>query len=147
MRLQGSYRFKTEIARVWGALMNPQVIARLLPGVERLEPVGNDVYEAEMRLGIGPISGRYKARITLSEIDPPNHYRIRIQAQGPQGTVDANGVIDLTAEDGETVMHYEGEAVVTGLLMSMGARLLEPTAQMLVNQGLKNLEAQLGSSS
>ncbi len=146
MRLKGSYRFKAAIDRVWGALMNPQIIARLLPGIERLEPVGENAYEAEMRLGVGPISGRYKARITLSEMDPPNHYRIRIQAQGPQGTVDANGVIDLTADDGETVMHYEGEATVTGLLMSLGARLLEPTAQMLVNQGLKNLEAQLGDS-
>ncbi len=143
MRLKGSYRFRAAIDRVWGALMNPQVIARLLPGIERLEPVGENAYEAEMRLGVGPISGRYKARITLSEIDPPNHYRIRIQAQGPQGTVDANGVIDLTADGGETVMHYEGEATVTGLLMSLGARLLEPTAQMLVSQGLKNLEAQL----
>ena len=145
MRLKGSYRFKAAVDRVWGALMNPQVIARLLPGVERLEPVGDNIYEAEMRLGIGPISGRYKARITLSEIDPPNHYRIRIQAQGPQGTVDASGTIDLTADDGETILHYEGEAAVTGLLMSIGARLLEPTAQMLVNQGLKNLEAQLTS--
>jgi carbon monoxide dehydrogenase subunit G len=43
-------------------------------------------------------------------------------------------------------MHYEGEATVTGLLMSLGARLLEPTAQMLVNQGLKNLEALLIAS-
>jgi carbon monoxide dehydrogenase subunit G len=146
MRLQGSYRFPIAIDRVWGALMNPQVIARLLPGAERLEPVGDNIYEAEMRLGIGPISGRYKARITLSEIDPPNHYRIRIQAQGPQGTVDANGTIDLTADEAGTVMHYEGEATVTGLLMSLGARLLEPTAQMLVNQGLKNLEALLTAS-
>lgn len=147
MRLKGSYRFAAPIARVWGALMNPQVIACLLPGAERLEPVGDNVYEAEMRLGIGPISGRYKARITLSEIDPPNHYRLRIQAQGPQGAVDANGTIDLTAQEDGTVMHYEGEAVVTGLLMSMGARLLEPVAQTLIQQGLKALEGLLDTAS
>ncbi|HEU0022543.1 MAG TPA: carbon monoxide dehydrogenase subunit G, partial [Dehalococcoidia bacterium] len=89
MEISGSYEFNAPAEKVWGLLMDPKVLAKCLPGVESLDPIGPDEYQAVVNVGVGPIRGRYQAKIFLRDLNPHQSYRLVMQGSGPLGF--ANG--------------------------------------------------------
>lgn len=143
MHLSGTYTFKAPRQRVWDTIQNPDVIAQCMPGCEKFEPLGEDRYEATMRLGVGPIKGTYTGRIFLADRTEPEQYRMDVEGGGGPGHMRGSGVIQL-ADDGEsTVITYEGDAQVSGKIASVGQRLMGVTAKQLINQFFKCMERRL----
>lgn len=143
MKISGSYTFDAPQEEVWALLMDPGAISKAIPGVESFTPVGDNDYEAQLKLGIGAISGQYAGRVTITDIQPPTHYKMTIGGKGQRGFVNGTGEINLEPQDSKTVIHYTGDAALGGQLAGIGQRLIEGAARTLINQGLKSLEGQL----
>ncbi|MCW5853154.1 MAG: carbon monoxide dehydrogenase subunit G [Anaerolineae bacterium] len=143
MKIHGSYTFDAPQDEVWALLMDPQAIAKAIPGVENFHPIGENDYEAQLKLGLGAISGQYAGRVTISDVDAPTHYKMTVGGKGQRGFVNGHGEINLEPQDAKTVVHYTGDAALGGQLAGIGQRLVEGAARTLINQGFKSLEAQL----
>ena len=143
MKIHGSYTFDAPQDEVWALLMDPQAIAKAIPGVENFHPIGENDYEAQLKLGLGAISGQYAGRVTISDVDAPTHYKMTVGGKGQRGFVNGHGEINLEPQDAKTVVHYMGDAALGGQLAGIGQRLVEGAARTLINQGFKSLEAQL----
>ncbi len=143
MKLKGSHTFQAPRQTVWDLLMNPDVIARILPGVETFTPLGQDEYQAKINLGIGAVKGEYTGRVTLRDIIPPTYYKLVLNSNSQRGFVKGEGALNLEEQGGVTVLNYEGEAQIGGQLAGVGQRLLEGAARTLINQGFKALEAEI----
>lgn len=143
MHITGSYTFKADRQAVWDTLLDPETIAHCMPGKESFAKIGEDQYEAQMRIGIGPIKGSYKGRIRLSEQQPPESYRMGVEGGGGPGNVKGSGLLTLRAENGGTAVSYEGDAQISGRIASVGQRLLGVSAKQLINQFFKCMEARL----
>ncbi|MCS6939025.1 MAG: carbon monoxide dehydrogenase subunit G, partial [Roseiflexus sp.] len=76
MKISGSYTIDAPREVVWEALNDIEVLARIVPGCERLEQVGDNEYEGTIKIGIQAIRGVYNGRIRIEDIDPPNHYKL-----------------------------------------------------------------------
>ena len=68
MKVSASYQFNTTAPKVWAVLTDTKALARCIPGCDGLDPVGNDEYQAVMTVGIGPIKGRYNAKISIKRM-------------------------------------------------------------------------------
>ncbi len=143
MKISGSYTFNAPQDEVWDLLMDPNAIAKAIPGVDHFEPVGEHAFEAQLKLGIGAVSGQYAGRVTLSDIEAPTHYKMTIGGKGQRGFVNASGTVDLVGQDTQTLVNYHGDAAIGGQLAGVSQRLVEGAAKTLINQGFKSLESQL----
>ncbi len=145
MKISGSYTIDAPRDVVWEALNDIEVLARCIPGCERLEQVGDNEYEGTIKIGIQAIRGVYSGRIRIEDVDPPNHYKLIASGKSANGVVDGSGTVDLVAQDGKTLLMYGGEAQVGGTLASVGQRLIEGASRQLINQSLKALAEQIAT--
>ena len=144
MKITGTAVIKAPQAAVWAALNDMDVLARVVPGCESLNDLGDNHYEGVVKIGIAGIKGSYSGKIRLEDIDAPKHYKLIAAGKGSNGVVDAVGTVDLeTLADGTTQLNYGGEAQIGGMLASVGQRLIEGAARQLIGQAVKALEAQI----
>ena len=144
MKITGSAVINAPQQAVWDALNDMDVLARVVPGCESLNDLGDNHYEGVVKIGIAGIKGSYSGKIRLEDVTPPRHYKLVAAGKGSNGVVDATGTVDLEAlPDGTTQLNYGGEAQIGGMLASVGQRLIEGAARQLIGQSIKALEAQI----
>lgn len=139
MKIGGEYLFDGPPDVVWQTLLDPAALVRVLPGAEKLEPLGNDEYEAMMTLKVGPVQGQFQGRVKLENIQPPEGYTMVVDGRGAPGFVKATGNLRLSPDGARTRLTYDGDAQVGGRLASVGQRLVETSAKAIINQSLSGL--------
>lgn len=140
MKIEGSYRFNAPREKVWQVLIDPTIIAQCMPGCESLNEVGPDQYEATMKVGIASVKGSYKGKVTLKDKQVPSHYVLSGEGSGGPGFMQGDVTIDLEESNGQTVLRYSTEAKVGGIIASIGQRMLNGVAKMMVDQFFKKME-------
>lgn len=144
MKVAGTYTFSASREEVWAAINDPEVLARAIPGCQRLDQVGEHEFESTLKVGLQAVKGVYSGRVTLSNHQVPSHYEILIDGKGSNGFLKGTGAIDLEeAGEDKTLLKYKGEAQVGGTIASVGQRLLDGAAKTLINQSLKALAQQI----
>jgi 2-furoyl-CoA dehydrogenase large subunit len=121
--------------RVWAMLLDPKTLQAVIPGCHELWKISDTHFRAEVTLGIGPIKGRYRADVELSELDPPHGVTLGGSAEGALGFGAGEARITLTALDnGGTSLRYAYEAAIGGKVASTGGRLLDGAARVIIGQ-------------
>lgn len=135
MDFSGEYRIPASREKVWEALNDPAVLQQCIPGCETLEKSGDNELKANVRMKIGPVSAKFGGKVTLSDMDPPNGYRISGEGQGgAAGFAKGGAVVKLTEAEGATVLNYTADAQVGGKIAQIGARLIDGTAKKLADE-------------
>ena len=135
MDIKGEYRIAAPRDKVFAALNDPEVLKACIPGCESLDKTSDTEMTAKVKLRIGPVSASFSGKVTLSDIDPPNGYRISGEGQGGvAGFAKGGAVVKLADEGGATVLTYEVDAQVGGKIAQVGARLITGTAKKLADQ-------------
>jgi uncharacterized protein len=143
LKITGSYTIDAPRDQVWAALNDMEVLARIVPGCERLVQTGENEFEGTVKIGIQSIKGSYSGKIRLEDIQPPHHYKLVAAGRSSNGVVDGSGSVDLAEQDGKTVLTYGGDAQIGGTLASVGQRLIEGASKQMINQSLKALVEQI----
>jgi carbon monoxide dehydrogenase subunit G len=139
MKVEGNYTFEAPREMVYQLLQDPEVLAKTIPGCEQLNRVAEHEYETALAVTVGPIKGQFKAKIVLSDFNPPEGYKMEINATGPAGFVNGTGVVHLEELEALTLMSYQGDAQFGGRIVSVGQRLLDTTAKSLTRQSLESM--------
>ena len=145
MEVSGSYEFNAPAATVWSLLLDPEVLASCVPGVESLETVGDDQYQAVLSLGIGPVRGRYNAKITLRDQDPYHSYRLVVEGSGLLGFANGESEITLVEDNGKTTLQVKGDAQIGGRIARVGQRMMGSVAKGMLDQFIKCTQESLNS--
>jgi uncharacterized protein len=141
--ISGERTLSADRQRVWDALHDPDVLKAAIPGCEQLEPAGDDSYELTVNVGISAIKGRYSGRITLSESNPLDSYRLVARGSGMAGSAEGDAVISLS-EDGEgTLLRYEASVKASGAMARLGTRLISGAARMMADRFFAAFEEEL----
>ena len=133
MQVKSSYTFNAPAATVWETILDPQTIARCMPGCQALDPLGDDQYEAVINVGVGSIKASYKAKITLADQVPPTSYVLKVEGNGSPGFVHGNAAISLSEQDQKTTLTVIGEAQVGGTIARVGQRLLGTVSNRMMD--------------
>ncbi len=141
MKIDGTYMFNAPRDRVWQVLLDPKIIAQCIPGCESMNEVAPDQYEANMKVGIASIKGNYKGKVSIKDKLAPSHYVLSGEGSGGPGFMQGDVAIDLEESDGKTLLKYSTNAKIGGLIASVGQRMLNGVAKMMVDQFFKKMES------
>ena len=145
MNIEATHEIKAPRERVYAALIDPEVLRYAIPGCESLEKIGDDLYAATMKAGIGSIRGTFKGEVHLEDMRPPEHYRIVVQGKGAMGFAKGSADFDLEEKDGGTLIKYSGEMQIGGTMAGVGQRMIQGAAKMMAAQFFAKLEAKVTS--
>src|SRR5512134_1018921 len=135
MDFTGEYRIAAPREAVWRALNDPDVLARAIPGCESIEKLSDTEFTARVAAKIGPVSARFGGKVTLSDLDPPNGYRISGEGQGGgAGFAKGGATVKLEADADATILRYTVNANVGGKLAQIGSRLIDATARKMAEE-------------
>src|SRR5262249_40118818 len=135
MVMDGEVQLPAAREVVWAKLNDPEVLKICIPGCESLEKLSDTEFQAVATNKIGPVKARFKGKVRLSDLDPPNSYKISGEGDGGGagfGKGGAGGTVN--AEDGGTVLSYNVEAQIGGKLAQIGQRLVNGAAKKLADQ-------------
>ena len=128
---------------MWDLLNDPEVLARITPGVDTLEQTGPGQYQAVLHIKMGPINSTFNGELQVVDSKEPESYRLIIDVDGKIGQIAAEGHVRLAEDHETTTVEVEGGSQLTGRLASMGQRLLSGVARMFTNQFFKALEREV----
>lgn len=147
LRGEGEATVGAPVLAVWNMLLDPATLSAVIPGCDHVEKISDTHFRADVTLGIGPVKGRYRADVKLSDLDPPHAVTLGGTAEGALGFGGGEGRITLRAlGNGGTAIHYIYEASIGGKLASIGGRLLDGAARVIIGQFFASLARKAGSS-
>ena len=130
MKVSGSATLHAPVERVYQALNDPAVLVRTIPGCERLERAGEDAYKMTVTAGVASVRGTYAGDVRIADQQPPNAFVLKASGAGAPGTVAADVQVRLEpGDDGTTVLSYDADAVVGGMIGGVGQRMLAGVAK------------------
>ena len=134
MDMSGEVRIPASQERVWAALNDPETLRQAIPGCEELTKVSDTELEAAARAKIGPVSARFKGKVTLSDLQPPNGYTLSGEGSGgADGFAKGQAQVTLRPDGDATILHYTVKATVGGKLAQIGQRLIDGAAKKMAD--------------
>lgn len=140
MKMTGEVTLPADRLTVWIKLNDPEALKACIPGCQSLERTVDNGFAATAKIKVGPVSATFKGVVTLSDLDPPNGYRISGQGEGgAAGFAKGGAQVKLAdADAGGTTLTYDVEANVGGKLSQLGGRLIDGVARKMADQFFSN---------
>ena len=135
MTMSGEYHLAVPREAVWEKLNDAETLKACIPGCEQLDKLSDTEFQAVAVTKIGPVKARFKGKVTLSDLDPPNGYKISGQGDGGvAGFAKGGATVKLEPKDGGTLLSYAVEAQIGGKLAQLGQRLVNGVAKKLADE-------------
>jgi carbon monoxide dehydrogenase subunit G len=133
---------------VWDALNNPEMLKTCVPGCESIERTGDNEFQVLMVARVGPVSAKFKGKLTLSDIKPPNSYSLAFEGQGgAAGFAKGGANVRLESVAGDkTRLGYDVKASVGGKLAQIGSRLVDAAAKKVADDFFRTFNAKVGAA-
>jgi carbon monoxide dehydrogenase subunit G len=145
MDMSGERHIAASRTAVWAALNDPEILRQCIPGCESLEKQSATEMTARVKLQIGPVRATFNGKVKLSDLDPPNSYRIAGEGSGGvAGYAKGGANVALSDEDGGTLMRYDVKADVGGRLAQLGGRLIDSTSKKLADEFFEKFSTLVG---
>jgi hypothetical protein len=147
MELQGERLIPAPVQATWDALNDPEVLKACITGCESLEREGDDTMNALMSVKVGPVSARFKGKVKLTNVQPPNRYTLNFDGQGGvAGHGKGSADVTLTPEGNATKLAYVARAQVGGKLAQVGSRLVDAAAAKIADDFFAAFEHKVAAS-
>ena len=136
MELKGSFDLAAPKQQVWDALNDPEVLKGCIPGCEEIVKTSDTSFSAKVTAKVGPVKAKFTGDVTLSDLDPPNAYKISGEGKGgAAGFAKGGANVSLKDNDsGGTTLEYAVTAQVGGKLAQIGSRLIDSTAKKMARE-------------
>jgi carbon monoxide dehydrogenase subunit G len=138
--IDGTHKISAPRERIFDLLTDPTLLQKCIPGCEKMEKTGENQYNAQLSVGIGPIKGQFTATVTLQDLRRPEHYGLAMEGKGQPGFVKGSGQLNFVDDNGATNVHFTGEVHVGGLLASVGQRMIQGAGKMMAERFFVALE-------
>ncbi len=144
MQITGSHTVSATTATIWAMLMDTDTLARIVPGISRLEKKGDNTFKSFIDIKVGLVNGSFTGDLTMENIKELENFTLNLSQSSSIGK--ANGIIKIElipVDDNQTEISFDGAIKLAGLLATMGQRVLSSVAQMLSKKFFVNLEKEL----
>ena len=133
--MTGEIQLPASREAVYAKLNDPAVLKACIPGCEQLDKISDHEFQAVSTMKIGPVKARWKGKVTLSDLNPPNGYKISGEGEGGvAGFAKGGASVALADKDGGTLLTYNVEAQIGGKLAQLGQRLIAGAAKKMADQ-------------
>ena len=146
MDMTGEFHIPAPRDTVWKALNDPEILKRSIAGCEELEKTSDTSFSAVAVTKIGPVKAKWKGKVTLNDLDPPNGYKIVGEGEGGvAGFAKGSADVRLSDKDGGTLLTYNVDAQIGGKLAQLGQRLINGAAKKMADEFFQKFAAAVGN--
>ena len=146
MEMSGEQLIPASQQTVWDALNDPQMLKACVPGCEAIEPTGENAYQVLMVARVGPVSAKFKGKLTLSDIRAPESYSLAFEGQGgAAGFAKGGAKVRLSEKSSQTLLAYDVKASVGGKLAQIGSRLVDAAAKKIADDFFRNFKEKVSA--
>ena len=139
MTMTGEVQLPASRQVVWEKLNDAEVLKACIPGCEELTKDSDTEFRAVAVSKIGPVKARFKGKVHLTDLDPPNGYKISGEGDGGvAGFAKGGAKVSLAEKDGGTLLSYSVEAQIGGKLAQLGQRLVNGAAKKVADDFFRN---------
>ena len=139
MTMNGEVQLAAPREVVWAKLNDADVLKQCIPGCEELNMSSPTEFQAVATIKIGPVKAKFKGKVHLTDMDPPNGYKISGEGEGGvAGFAKGGATVGLADKDGGTLLSYNVEAQIGGKLAQLGQRLSNGAAKKLADEFFAN---------
>ena len=147
MEFSGTQTVAAPIDKVWAFLLDVNNVAGCAPGFQSMEALEEDHWKAVIAVGVGAVKAKFTMDVTRPAMREPEEMLMKGRGKAPGSAVDMSGTMRLTSlDDGQTRMDWTATVVVSGTIASVGARLLQGTAERLTGQFFDCLKSKVESA-
>jgi carbon monoxide dehydrogenase subunit G len=142
MIISDSFDVDAPIDTVWALLKDVPRVASCIPNAKVTDVVDDKTYKAEIGLKVGPVSVSYKATIVIEKIDDTTHdVEMNVRGNEAKGRGDVSATVTSHAEarGNSTHVTMQTNAAMTGVIATVGGRLIEGVAKMTTAKFAQNL--------
>jgi len=147
MEMTGEQLIPASQQDTWAALNDPDVLKACVPGCESITRVNDNEYQVHMTARVGPVSAKFRGRLSMFDIKPPQSYSLAFEGQGgPAGF--AKGAAQVKLESvgaNKTKLAYDVKANVGGKLAQIGSRLIDAAAKKVADEFFQNFTKTMSS--
>ena len=130
----------------WKALNDPDILRACVPGCESITKVNDNEYQVQMTARVGPVSAKFRGRLSLFDLKPPHSYSLAFEGQGgAAGFAKGAAQVRLSPKDDQTVLAYDVKANVGGKLAQIGSRLVDAAAKKVADEFFSNFTKRMSS--
>ena len=142
--MQGSRPLGVTQQQAWEALNDPEILKTCIPGCEKFELTEANTYTVTTAIKIGPVSARFNGRVVLSDIKPPESYKLSFDAQGGvAGFGKGESAVLLKPTEGGCELSYTVHSSVGGKIAQLGQRLIDGAAKSLAEDFFRRFDEEL----
>lgn len=144
MQLTGKQIINAVPSKVWNMLMDPATLAKVVPGISRLEQTGDNTFNSILEIKIGPVSGSFTGNLQMEDINEEKGFTLKVLQNSKIGNATTAMKIGLLPVDGNrTEVAFDGDVKLSGLIAGMGQRVMGSVSNALIKQFFANLEKEL----
>ena len=146
MKIAGTYTLALSRERAYHALQDPETLARVMPGCESLEKIGEDEYRMKMKMAMASLSGAFEGKVRIADRVPTTSFRLIVEGTGKIGFVKGDGLLHFKdLPDGGCEVSYDGDVQVGGTIAAVGQRLIDSSARMMIRKFFEKLAEEVQS--
>ncbi len=148
MQLTGKHIVNAASSKIWKMLMDTDILAKVVPGISRLEKTGDNTFKSILEIKLGPVNSSFTGSLQMEEITDQKGFILKLMQNSKIGN--ASGVIKinlLPVDDERTEITFDGDVKLSGLLAGMGQRVMGSVSNTLTKQFFANLEQELKTTS
>jgi uncharacterized protein len=147
MEMTGQQLLSVAQQQAWDALNDPAILRECIPGCETVERVSATEFQLVMTTAIGPVKGKFKGKLTLTDVDAPNAYSLNFEGQGGlAGFAKGGAQVALSPTEAGTLMRYTVNAHIGGKLAQIGSRLVDGAARKMADGFFARFKAQFSEN-
>ena len=144
MELKGKRNVETDHVTLWNMLMDIEILPKIVPGISKLEKVGENTYKSTLEVKFGPVSGEFTGDMQMEDISHQRSFTLKAQQHHKIGSVNSTMNIELMPISGnQTEVVFGGEVTISGLMSVMGQKVLGGVTDMLTKQFFANLDHEI----
>lgn len=145
MELTSQQALPVSQQKAWEALNDVTMLQAAIPGCESITPTESNQFDLAIMASVGPVKARFKGKLRLEDLQPPQSYTIHFEGQGgPAGHGKGHATVRLEINGpNETVLHYKAHATVGGKIAQIGSRLVDMAAQKMAGEFFANFNQAL----
>jgi uncharacterized protein len=141
--LDGKFSIKAPPDKVFASLSNPEFMVSCIPDLQSHTIIDQDHFNAKVRVGIGIVRGSVEIKFTLADKTPPNRARLVGDGSGAGSKMHLESLLQLSAEDGGTLISWNADADLSGLMAGIGGPVLKSQSEKQVNEIFANIKTKL----
>lgn len=147
MKISGAHTISSVgLECAYGALQDPLVLTKCIPGCESLDKMGEDEYAMKMKMALAALSGQFTGKVKIADPVPHSAFRMIVEGSGKIGFLKGEGLLHLKQTEADVEVTYDGEVQVGGTMAAVGQRLIDTTSKMMIKRFFEQLGKELAPS-